>query len=174
MTFLDLAKKRCSIRKYAEKRIGKEEIDYLLEAARMAPSACNYQPWFFLVVESPEGKEQLQACYPREWFKSAPLYIVVFGDHRQSWKRSIDGKDHLDIDAAIAIEHICLAAAEKGLGTCWVCHFDAVRCAQAFQAPEGVEAIAILPVGYPEEPDLFDRTPKRRKEIGEIVRYDSF
>lgn len=123
MSFLELARKRCSIRKYAPKNVEQEKIDYILEAARLAPSAVNYQPWYFVWVQSAEGKAKLQECYPREWFKQAPYYLIVCGDHQQSWKRG-DHKDHMDIDTAIATEHICLAAAEQGLGTCWVCNFD--------------------------------------------------
>ena len=121
MNFLELTKRRCSVRKYASRPVETEKLDYILEAARMAPSAVNYQPWCFLVVKSDKGREKIQSCYPREWFKQAPCYIVVCGDHAQSWKRA-DGKDHMDIDAAIAAEHICLAAAEQGLGSCWVCN----------------------------------------------------
>ena len=109
MSFLELARKRCSIRKYAPKNVEQEKIDYILEAARLAPSAVNYQPWYFVWVQSAEGKAKLQECYPREWFKQAPYYLIVCGDHQQSWKRG-DHKDHMDIDTAIATEHICLAA----------------------------------------------------------------
>ena len=100
MNFLELTKRRCSVRKYASRPVETEKLDYILEAARMAPSAVNYQPWCFLVIKSDKGREKIQACYPREWFKQAPCYIVVCGDHAQSWKRA-DGKDHMDIDAAI-------------------------------------------------------------------------
>ena len=87
MSFLELARKRCSIRKYAPKNVEQEKIDYILEAARLAPSAVNYQPWYFVWVQSAEGKAKLQECYPREWFKQAPYYLIVCGDHQQSWKR---------------------------------------------------------------------------------------
>ena len=86
MSFLELARKRCSIRKYAPKNVEQEKIDYILEAARLAPSAVNYQPWYFVWVQSAEGKAKLQEFYPREWFKQAPYYLIVCGDHQQSWK----------------------------------------------------------------------------------------
>ena len=72
MSFLELARKRCSIRKYAPKNVEQEKIDYILEAARLAPSAVNYQPWYFVWIQSAEGKAKLQECYPRELFKQAP------------------------------------------------------------------------------------------------------
>jgi nitroreductase len=174
MKLLDVIQKRCSIRSYATTPVEEDKLERLLEAARLAPSACNLQPWRFIVVRSPEGREKIQACYVREWFKTAPLYIIVCCDHDRSWKRPADGKDHADIDAAIATEHICLAAAELGLGTCWVCHFDTQRCALDFRLPESVEPVAVIPVGYPAEPDLFDRTPKKRKPLGEAVIPEPF
>ncbi|MDR1455224.1 MAG: nitroreductase family protein [Tannerella sp.] len=174
MQLADLIRTRCSVRSYSSRAVEKEKTDYILEAARLAPSACNLQPWRFVVVESPEGREKIQACYEREWFKSAPLYIIVCSDHHHSWKRPFDGKDHADIDVAIATEHLCLAAAEQGLGTCWVCHFDAPHCARIFRLPEGLEPVALIPVGYPSEPDLFERTPKKRKPADEVIVRESF
>ena len=150
MNFLELTKRRCSVRKYA-----------------------SYQPWCFLVIKSDKGREKIQACYPREWFKQAPCYIVVCGDHAQSWKRA-DGKDHMDIDAAIAAEHICLAAAEQGLGSCWVCNFDVALCRQQFGLPPTVEPVVLIPVGYPEDEVLFEATPKHRKEFVDIVKIETF
>ncbi|MDR0758359.1 MAG: nitroreductase family protein [Tannerella sp.] len=174
MQLNDLIRKRCSIRNYSEKSVEPEKLDYVLEAARLAPSACNFQPWRFVVIRSAEARAKIQACYTRDWFKSAPLYILVCSDHNRSWKRPFDSKDHADIDVAIAAEHICLAAAEQGLGTCWVCHFDAKRCAEAFGLPIGIEATAIIPVGYPATPELFEQTPKQRKQAAEIIVADHF
>ena len=173
MSFLELARKRCSIRKYAPKNVEQEKIDYILEAARLAPSAVNYQPWYFVWVQSAEGKAKLQECYPREWFKQAPYYLIVCGDHQQSWKRG-DHKDHMDIDTAFATEHICLAAAEQGLGTCWVCNFDTELCRKHFKIPETIEPVVLIPFGYPSDPALFDETPKKRKPIEEIIKRESF
>lgn len=174
MLFIDLIQKRCSIREYSEQPVEQEKLDYILEAARLAPSACNCQPWQFIVIRSEEGKEKLRSCYGRDWFKTAPLYIVVCGDHEQAWKRSSDNKDHTDVDISIATEHICLAAVEQGLGTCWVCHFDAKRCSELFNIPANIEPIALIPIGYPASADLFEKTPKNRKPIDEIVIREQF
>jgi len=174
MQLLDLIRKRCSVRSYSTQAVESEKLDYILEAARLAPSAVNYQPWYFVVIQSSEGKEKIRACYARDWFKAAPLYILVCGDHNQSWKRSTDNKDHADIDTSIAMEHICLAATELGLGTCWVCNFDAELCARLFHLPEGIEPVAITPIGYPTDPELFDKTPKKRKLLAEVVVLESF
>jgi len=174
MKIIDLIKKRCSIREYANTPVEQEKLDYILEAARLAPSACNLQPWKFVIIQSMEGIDKIRACYERKWFKTAPLYILICGDHTQSWKRDTDHKDHTDIDIAIATEHICLAATELGLGTCWVCHFDTKRCIELFNIPEDIEPIAIIPLGYPTDPNLFENTSRKRKSIEEIVINESF
>ena len=173
MNFLALVNKRCSIRKYAATPVEREKIDYMLEAARLAPSAVNYQPWYFLLIEGEEGKRKIRECYARDWFKQAPAYLIVCSDHVQSWKRS-DGKDHADIDAAIAIEHICLAAAEQGIGTCWVCNFDVPLCRRLFDVPDNLEPVALIPFGYAAEPTLFETTPKKRKSMEEVLKRESF
>ncbi len=173
MNFLELTNKRCSIRQFSPAAIEDEKLSYLLEAARNAPSAVNFQPWYFIVVKEESSRRQLIECYPREWFRSAPIYLIVCGDHQQGWKRK-DGKDHTDIDVAITTEHICLAAAEQGLGTCWVCNFDRELCSSHFNLPEHVEPVVIIPVGYPLEESLFESTPRKRKEIADIVRFESF
>lgn len=160
MNFLELTRKRCSIRSYIDRKVEPEKIRYILEAGRMAPSAVNKQPWHVLLIESEAERQQLQSCYNREWFKSAPLYLIVCGDHAESWKRA-DGKDHLDIDVAILTEHLCLAAAEQGLGSCWVCNFDAPRVKQLFSLAESVEPVVLLPLGYPAEGAWSE---KKRKE----------
>lgn len=174
MNVLELIKKRCSIRKYASTPVEEEKINYILEAAQMAPSAVNYQPWYFLVIKEEGNRNKLIECYPREWIKTAPMFIVVCGDHNQSWKRPADQKDHLDVDAGIVTEHICLAATEQDLGTCIVCHFDAPLFSTSFNLPKEVEPIVIIPIGYPAESDLFDKTPKKRKPIEDIIRRETF
>ncbi|MDR1258269.1 MAG: nitroreductase family protein [Tannerellaceae bacterium] len=169
MNTLELARKRCSIRQYSDLPVEKDKLEYILEVARLAPSACNRQPWRFLIVTSEEGREKLHRTYAREWIKPVPLFIVICGDHEQSWKRPADGKDHLDTDAGIVMEHICLAAAEKDLGTCIICHFDAALLSVELNLPGSVEPVAIIPVGYPADPELFVKTAKMRKPMNEIL-----
>lgn len=135
MNFLDLVKARYSVRSYRPQAVEREKVEYLLECARLAPSAVNFQPWRFFVVASDARREALRRCYHREWFAEAPLCIAVCVDESVSWKRKSDGHDHADIDAAIAAEHICLAAAEQGLGSCWVCNFDVPLCREALELP---------------------------------------
>jgi len=106
------------------------------------------------------------------WVSAAhtPAVIVACGDHQQAWKRA-DGKDHCDIDIAIAVDHMTLAAAEIGLGTCWICAFDAKRCAQVLNLPERLEPVALLPIGYPADGKSPDRHATDRKPLEQIVTW---
>lgn len=167
MTFKELSDARFSVRSYTDEAVTKKQLDYILECARLAPSAVNFQPWHFYVVASSEGKAKLHQCYGREWFQSAPLYIICCIRHDEAWVRKYDQKEHGDIDIAIAAEHICLAAAEQGLGTCWVCNFDAQLCHDLFALPDNEEAAVVIPLGHP-APDV-EHKPKNRKSISDIV-----
>jgi len=167
MTFLELVKSRISIRQYTPKTVEDDKLAYILECARFAPSAVNYQPWQFLVIKNDDVKGLLQECYHAKWFAEAPVYIVACTDTAQSWKRSFDGKDHADIDVSIAVEHICLAAAEQGLGTCWVCNFDAQKCSELLKLPGNIHPVAIIPIGYTTQ--TISRNP-HRKPNDEIVK----
>ena len=98
--------------------------------------------------------------------KAAPLYIIIYAADDRAWVREEDGKNHADIDAAIAIEHLCLAATAVGLGSCWVCNFDVAALQAAFPLGKAWHPVAILPIGYPANTPS---KPSPRKEIGEIV-----
>lgn len=161
---------RRSVRKFKDQSVDKEFIDEIIESARLAPSAVNFQPWKFYICRSEEAKKIVRQSYPREWFNSAPLYILACGDHQQSWKRPCDGKDHLDIDIAIAVEHMVLKITELGLGTCWVCNFNSQTVKEGLQLSENVEPIVLLPVGYPENVDPDPRN-KKRKSPEEITKW---
>jgi len=168
MNFLELASSRYSMRTFAPKPVEREKIDYILQAAQIAPSAVNFQPWSFIVITQAEMLTKLHACYPRDWFLTVKTCIVVVGNHEQSWKRPIDGKDHCDIDAAIAIDHMTLAATEIGLGTCWICNFNLEKCLQLFNFAPHLEPIAFLAIGYPAD----EKTPeKKRKALSEITKW---
>ena len=167
MNFLELCEKRYSVRKYSAEAVSDDDLRYVLECARMAQSAVNFQPWKFVVVRSEAAKADIRRCYDREWFASAPLYIVALRDVNANWVRSSDGKPHGDIDVAIAVEHICLAAAERGLGTCWVANYDTALLNQLFGDADH-EAVAIVPMGHIAADCPF--APKKRKEMCLIVK----
>ena len=163
MDFLELVKNRYSCRAYKALDVEKKKLDYILECVRYAPSAVNKQPWRFLIVSSNEAKAKLQQCYNRDWFKTAPMYIIASVLHDEEWVRA-DGKHHGDIDIAIAVEHLCLAATEQGLATCWVCNFDAAMCKESFALPENEEPAVIIPLGYADDQPK-EKNPKTIEEI---------
>ena len=163
MTFLDLVKQRYSCRNYQPKGVEQQKLDYIMECVRYAPSAVNFQPWRFRIVTDDADKAKLQSCYDREWFASAPMYVIASILHDEEWVRS-DGKHHGDIDIAIAVEHLCLAATEQGLATCWVCNFDAVKCRQLFGIADNEEPAVLIPIGYAAD----ETREKKRKPLADI------
>ncbi len=172
-TFLELAKNRYSCRSYQHKSIPPEVLTRVLEAVRVAPSAVNYQPYYFVVVSSETLRQKIATCYPRPWIGTAPVIIVACGDHSHSWRRA-DGKDHCDIDVAIAIDHLTLAATDNGLATCWVCKFDAMLCASLLELPAHVSPVALIPIGYPADEVNPNRHNEKRKELADLVRWNGF
>lgn len=161
---IDLIGSRYSCRAYLDKPVEEEKLAYIKECMRLAPSAVNRQPWKFRIVRSQKGREKLQSCYARPWFNEAPLYILVSVLHEQEWVRA-DGKPHGNIDAAIAVEHLCLAATEQGLGSCWVCNFDADRCHELFGMPDTEEPVVIIPIGYASSTEVPSKTRKALQEL---------
>ncbi|KLU59587.1 FMN reductase [NAD(P)H] [Peptococcaceae bacterium CEB3] len=191
MTFLDLAKKRRSVRKYSHRPIEDEKLQLVLEVGRIAPSAANFQPRYFIVVRDKEKKERIAGSYSKFNFnnsKDVPAFIVICGDHQKSWHRKLDGKDYCDLDIAIAVDHMTLQAAELGLGTCWIGDFDPQACRKVLDIPDHIEPIAILHIGYSigesqyeselsKEHSSFGNNQdgtKKRKSFEEIVFWNKF
>ena len=172
-SFLDLARQRFSVRNYLEKQVEEDKLAYVLEAGRIAPSAANYQPWHFIILKDPQIREEIAATYNRQWFRQAPVIIIICGDHSMGWKRA-DGKDHTDIDIAITVDHMTLAAADIGLGTCWICNFDAKKCIEILNLPQYIEPIAYLPLGYYDPAEDKGSRHLLRKNLAEIVHIDKF
>lgn len=164
MTFKELCQARYSVRSYADQPLDAEKLEYIKECARLSPSAVNLQPWRLRMVSDAEGLSKLCSCYKRDWIRTAPAIIIVSVVKDEAWTRRIDGKYHGDIDAAIITEHICLAAAEQGLGTCWVCNFDSARCHELFSLPGNEEAVVLIPIGTPAD----QPTAKTRKPMADI------
>jgi nitroreductase len=172
MRFLDLAKQRYSTRNYLPTPVRDDDLDRILEAARVAPTAKNLQPQRLLVIRS---EDALQKLAKAARIYGAPLAIVTCADHAVSWKRPQDGKDHADIDTAIVQDHMMLQAAELGLGSVWICWFNPQIIREAFNLPATVEPVSILAIGYeggtPKSPD---RHATDRKPIEEMVVFDEF
>lgn len=166
MNILELSQQRFSARKYTTEPVSQADLDYILECVRLAPSAVNRQPWKFVIVRSEEARKKLWLAYDREWFRTAPLYIVCMKNNKECWTRRYDDKPHGDIDVAIAVEHLCLAATERGLGTCWVCNYDTNVMSKQFHSDD-FETVAIIPIGHIAED--CPHADKKRKAMEEIV-----
>ena len=163
--FLDLCKIRHSVRAFDKKMPEESAWNYVMECVRMAPSAVNFQPWKFRYVTAPEDLAKLAECYNRDWFKEIPSCFVAYRDTSKEWVRKSDSKAHGEIDVAIAVEHLCLAAAEQGLGTCWVCNFDVQKCLELFPVDENLVPIVLIPMGYPAD----TVKDKNRKPLEDIL-----
>jgi nitroreductase len=172
MSFLELAKKRYSARDYNTKAVEPEKIKEILEAGRVAPTACNNQPQKIIVVQTPEGMAKIAKGY-KDFH--APAALIVCADHRDTWHRSYDGKDSADIDASIVTTHMILCAADLGLDSVWICAFKPAVIREEFHIPENVEPINILLLGYAKcEPKSPERHDTLRKPLDETVVYGSF
>ena len=166
MDFLDLAKKRYSVRSYKKTPVEEEKVACILEAARVAPSAANLQPTRLVVIDNAEGMELSRAAN----VYSAPLAIIVCADHAKAWKRPADGKSTVDIDASIATDHMMMEATSLGLGSVWICWFDPEVVAHEFGLPETFEPINVLAIGYSDEPAKSpDRHATERIPVGELL-----
>lgn len=169
MSFLDLAKKRFSVRVYQPKAVPDEALALVLEAGRMAPSAANRQPLHFIVLKDEARRQALGVVYPRDWFWKAPVIIVVCVENARAWCRS-DAKNYGDVDGAIAMDHMTLCATDIGLGTCWIGAFDPAKARRVLNLPAGVEPLAMTPLGYPGE---LVRA-KSRKPLEEFLHHETW
>jgi nitroreductase len=147
MNFYELINTRYSVRKYTDQPVPEAAVVRILEAARLAPSAANYQPWHFFVVRDPAVRKALFPNERQAWITEAPVVLVACGTPGKAWVRAYDQKNHLDIDLAIAMDHMVLAATEEGFGTCWICAFDPAVFRSVLKLPAGMEPIAAPPRG---------------------------
>ena len=167
MEFLELAKKRYSCRAYKSDPVEDDKLQQVLEAARLAPTACNLQPFQLIVIHTKGREADLRRIYSSSWFTQAPIIICACGIQSQSWKRR-DGKNYCEVDVTIAMDHLILAATNLGLGTCWIGAFNPDSAREILGLPDGVEPIAFTPLGYPADCPGH----KSRKSLNEIVRYE--
>jgi len=161
LEFMDVVKKRKSVRKYKKDAVSKDLILKVLEAARLAPSAGNRQPWHFVVITDAETKAKLELS---PWATEAPVVIVGCGDSNASatWGTH---------DSMIAFEHLVLAAADLGLGTCWMGRMGRdEKIKEVLGIPEHVKVVAVTPLGYPDE----EPAGRPRKSLEEFVHWGRF
>jgi nitroreductase len=167
MEFIELVNKRYSVRAYKPIPVEKEKLDIVLEAARLAPTASNRQPFQIIIIHTRRKKQKLLSIYSREWFVQAPIILCICGIPSSAWVRS-DGKNYLDVDVAIVMDYITLAATDLGLGTCFIAAFKVMSARQVLALPDEIEPILFTPLGYPDVlPGI-----KKRKNLDELVRYE--
>jgi nitroreductase len=166
MAFLDLVEKRYSVRKYKQAIVEDEKLKSALNAARLAPTAANMQPFRIIVVHTEGNEEGLRKVYPGEWFTQAPIVVCFCAIPASAWLRS-DKKNYADIDVTIAADHFAMAATELGLGTCWIAAFNPSEARKFFKLGKGEEPVVLFTVGY-----AADKAGKKiRKALGDIVTY---
>lgn len=167
MDVLETIASRYSVRAYRSDPIEEQTLQRVLEAARLAPTAANRQPFRLIVVHTKGREEDLARVYGRPWFTQAPLVLCVVAMPGEAWRR-MDGKPYDEVDATIAMDHVILAAASMGLGTCWVAAFDPLAAREVLGLPEDMEPLAFTPLGYPTS----QAGPKKRRPLDELVRYE--
>jgi len=168
MTVLETIRKRYSCRVYQEKAIEREKLDSILEAARLAPSARNMQDWRFVVVTDSNTKRQVaETTNKPDAFDKAGAIIAACSNSNYVMRC---GQAIGPIDVAIALEHICLQAAELGLGTCWIGSFDPEKVKRILGIPDDITIIELMAVGYPAD----SRPQPRRESIERIACYEKW
>jgi nitroreductase len=179
MNFLELAKTRQSIRKYSPKEVEPEKIARCIEAARLAPSACNSQPWKFIIVNDAELKDRIaKETYNavvtfNKFVKEAPVIVLIIMEKPTLISQiggRIKDKDFYLIDIGIAAEHFCLQAAEEGLGTCMLGWFNEKKIAEMLHLPKNKRIGLLITLGYSDS----SLREKIRKTTDEILKYNSY
>lgn len=169
MEFEKLIHARYSVRSYKSDPVPDEVLAKVLEAGRLAPTAANRQAFRIVVIHTAGRQEELKRIYGRDWFVQAPLVIGVCALSDGCWVRA-DGKNYSDVDAAIVMDHLILAAADLGLGSCWIGAFDARAAREILGLPETVEPVVFTPLGYPNDsPGV-----KKRRPVDDLVRFESW
>ena len=168
MNFQELAKKRYSVRAYKPDPVEEDKLSRVLEAARLAPTAANRQAFRIIIIRTEEHRDDLRRVYGRDWFVQAPLVLCVCAVPSEAWVRKADGWNSAEVDATIVMTHIVLAAAEEGLGTCWIAAFNPSAARELLSLPLDVVPSAFTPLGYPAD----SASPKERLPLADLVRHD--
>jgi nitroreductase len=171
MEFFEVIRTRESIRSYDPLHpVSKEVLIRILEVGRLAPSAANRQPWKFRLISSEENLAKVKICYEKPWFQDAPHILVVVGNRQESWVRRSDDRNFIETDLAIALVHIILAAANEGVGTCWISNFKPDSLRKVLELKEYEYVFGISPLGYPKS-DYVKNNLKDRKAFDAIVEW---
>ena len=168
MEFSELIAARYSVRAYRPDPVEDEKLGAVLDAARLAPTAANRQPFQLIVMRTAGREEEIGKIYRKPWFVQAPIVIGVCALSSLAWVRESDRFNARMIDAAIVADHLILEAANQGLGTCWVAAFNVEAARSVLQLPDEAEPVIFTPLGYPANLP----SPKNRKPLSELVRYE--
>lgn len=176
MDVLEAIRTRRSVRSYSSRPLPAAVLDRMRQALRCAPSACNYQPWHFVFVSEPELRRKVaRASNDQLWMADAPLTIAACGFPGQAYKHVGGYGNSVEIDLAIALDHLTLAAVAEGLGTCWIAAFSEETVKRLLDVPEQARVVAMTPLGYPASPDLIHPLDdSRRKSPAEIFSTDRY
>ena len=166
MEFKELIESRYSVRAYQPTPVEDEKLHQVLEAARLAPTAANRQPFRLIVITTQGRESELQRIYSRGWFTQAPLIICACAVPEEGWVR-MDGKPYVDVDVTIAMDHLILAAAAEGLGTCWIGAFKPDKLRELLGIPPELEPVALTPLGYPDQ----QPEPGARKALEDMIEF---
>lgn len=170
---------RRSVRKYADKPVEREKIDACLQAALLAPSACNSQPWHYIVIDDPKikeafCKEAFTGVYAMsKWVEKAPVLVAVVSDRGNFVSRIgnfFRRTEFYLVDQGISGEHFVLRAHDLGLGTCWIGWLNSDKAEKFFKLPKGKKIEHLISVGYPAETPA----PRPRKDFAESVSYNKY
>lgn len=146
---------RRSVRAYSGQPLPDDVMARMRQALRAAPSACNIQPWHFVLVSDAKLRSQLgTAAHNQLWVADAPLIVVGCGWPEKAYQRMGGHGNSVDIDVAIALDHLMLAAVAEGLGTCWIGSFSEEEVKRLLHVPAAVKVVAMTPLGYPASADL--------------------
>lgn len=167
LEFMNLLRNRYSVRKFSSQQVEDEKINMILEAGRLAPTACNLQPFKVYVLKSKEALETLQKCKLSHYGET--LAFIVCCDKEKCWNREYDHKLSGEIDATIVTTHMMLAITSLGLGSTWIMNFVLEALIHEFNFPSNLEPISILVVGYPAVDSGPSPRHYERKQISDLV-----
>jgi nitroreductase len=168
MNFQELIRARYSVRAYKPDPVEEDKLARILEAVRLAPTAANRQAFRVIVIRTKGREADLRRVYGRDWFTQAPLVLAVCALPAEGWVRKADGWNAAEVDATIVMSHLVLAAAEEGLGTCWIAAFDPAAAHDVLGLPVDVVPAAFTPLGYPADTPA----PKKRRPLADLVRHE--
>ncbi|UCD72750.1 MAG: nitroreductase family protein [Candidatus Bathyarchaeota archaeon] len=173
MDFYDVIRTRRSIRSYRSDPISEEVLNRVMDAARIAPSGSNRQPWKFIIVKDESLRQRLASiCGGQNFIAEPPVAVVACGYDIHRNRGGYMGEMSILVDVSIAFTHLIQAARAEGLGTCWIGAFDNNQVKELLNIPENFYVVAVTPLGYPREEKF--REPGERKNLEEIVSTDKF